>query len=189
MFLGSRPASGNRIGTATWPYNAQPVLLKNSTGSRPQGRNADYTTEWIPGPMGVYKEQSGVITSGLPVSRPRSYSSGLLSAGGERVAVTQPLRRAGGQRFSYSKSFHSGIKQFCFRGLCGRWRYSRGTSLRKLARAARLRSGVQAREHPLDSARAEDRDRWMEMHRVPPVHAWPHTARSIVQCPGFRIAG
>jgi hypothetical protein len=32
MFLGSRPASGNRIGTATWPYNAHPVLLKNYAG-------------------------------------------------------------------------------------------------------------------------------------------------------------
>src|SRR5664279_575695 len=27
--------------------NAQPVLLKNSTRSRPQGRNADYTLKWI----------------------------------------------------------------------------------------------------------------------------------------------
>jgi hypothetical protein len=25
-----------------WPCNAQPVLLKSSTTSRPQGRNADY---------------------------------------------------------------------------------------------------------------------------------------------------
>jgi hypothetical protein len=47
MFLGSRPASGNRIGTPTWPYNAQPVLLKSATRSRPQGRNADYTSKWI----------------------------------------------------------------------------------------------------------------------------------------------
>jgi hypothetical protein len=27
--------------------NAQPVLLKNSTRSRPQGRNADYSLKWI----------------------------------------------------------------------------------------------------------------------------------------------
>jgi hypothetical protein len=47
MFLGTRPASGTRIGTATWPYNAQPVLLKNSTRSRPQGRNADNPSNWI----------------------------------------------------------------------------------------------------------------------------------------------
>ncbi len=33
-----------------WPYNAEPVLWKNSTRSRPQGWNGDYTTEWIPGP-------------------------------------------------------------------------------------------------------------------------------------------
>ena len=33
--------------------NAQPVLLKNSTTSRPQGRNADYTLMWIAGPWGV----------------------------------------------------------------------------------------------------------------------------------------
>jgi hypothetical protein len=31
----------------TWPYNAQPVLLKNSTRSRSQGRNGDYTSKWI----------------------------------------------------------------------------------------------------------------------------------------------
>jgi hypothetical protein len=30
-----------------WPYNAQPVLLKNSTRSRPQGQNADYSLKWI----------------------------------------------------------------------------------------------------------------------------------------------
>ena len=30
--------------SSTWPHNAQPVLLKNSTGSRPQGRNADQTS-------------------------------------------------------------------------------------------------------------------------------------------------
>ena len=29
-------------------YNAQPVLLKNSTGSRPQGQVADYTPKWFP---------------------------------------------------------------------------------------------------------------------------------------------
>ena len=29
------------------PYNAQPVLLKNSTRSRPQGRNADFSSTWI----------------------------------------------------------------------------------------------------------------------------------------------
>src|SRR5271165_2516166 len=28
-------------------YNAQTVLLKNSTRSRPQGRNADYSLKWI----------------------------------------------------------------------------------------------------------------------------------------------
>jgi len=27
--------------------NAQPVLLKNSTRSRPQGRNADFSLVWI----------------------------------------------------------------------------------------------------------------------------------------------
>ena len=27
--------------------NAQPVLLKNSTRSQPQGRNADYSPKWI----------------------------------------------------------------------------------------------------------------------------------------------
>src|ERR1019366_1413608 len=48
MFLGSRPASGTRIGTATWPYNADPVLLKNPAKSWPQGRNADYTSKWLP---------------------------------------------------------------------------------------------------------------------------------------------
>src|ERR1035438_9105065 len=41
--LPSRAASGNRIGTAKWTGNAHPVLLKNSTRSRPQGRNADYS--------------------------------------------------------------------------------------------------------------------------------------------------
>ena len=29
-----------------WPYNAHPALIKNSTRSLPQGRNADYTTKW-----------------------------------------------------------------------------------------------------------------------------------------------
>ena len=32
---------------ATWTYNAQPVLLKNSTESRPEGRNADFSSTWI----------------------------------------------------------------------------------------------------------------------------------------------
>jgi hypothetical protein len=31
MFLGSRPASGTRIGTATWPYNAQLVEVQPLT--------------------------------------------------------------------------------------------------------------------------------------------------------------
>ena len=31
--------------SANLPPNAQPVLLKNSTRSRPQGRNADYTSK------------------------------------------------------------------------------------------------------------------------------------------------
>jgi len=31
----------------TWTMNAQPVLLKNSTRSRPQGRNGDYSLKWI----------------------------------------------------------------------------------------------------------------------------------------------
>jgi hypothetical protein len=30
-----------------WPYNAHPVLFKNSIRPRQQGRNADYTTKWI----------------------------------------------------------------------------------------------------------------------------------------------
>jgi hypothetical protein len=30
MFLGSRPASGTRIGTAAWPYNAQTAKLASS---------------------------------------------------------------------------------------------------------------------------------------------------------------
>jgi len=30
-----------------WPYDAQPVLLKNSTTSRPQRRNADNPSNWI----------------------------------------------------------------------------------------------------------------------------------------------
>jgi hypothetical protein len=53
------PALGNRIGIATWTYNAQPALLKNSTRSRPQGRNTDYMTERIPRPMVVSCPQSG----------------------------------------------------------------------------------------------------------------------------------
>jgi len=48
----------------TWTMNAQPVLLKNSTKSRPQGRNADYTTAWIPGPIGVSRD----VSRGLPVA-------------------------------------------------------------------------------------------------------------------------
>jgi hypothetical protein len=42
----SRPASGNRVGTANWTNNAQTVLLKNSTRSLPQGRNGDYSSKW-----------------------------------------------------------------------------------------------------------------------------------------------
>jgi hypothetical protein len=30
----------------TWAYNAQPVLLKNSTRSQPQGRNGDFSSKW-----------------------------------------------------------------------------------------------------------------------------------------------
>jgi len=37
----SGPASSNLIGTASWTRNAQTVPLKNSTRSRPQGRNGD----------------------------------------------------------------------------------------------------------------------------------------------------
>ena len=31
----------------TWPQNAQPVLLKSSITSRPQGRNADLSSKWF----------------------------------------------------------------------------------------------------------------------------------------------
>ena len=34
-----------RRSSALWPYIAQPVLLKNSTTSRPEGRNADNTSK------------------------------------------------------------------------------------------------------------------------------------------------
>jgi hypothetical protein len=40
-------ASVYERGRFTWTMNAQPVLLKNSTRSRPQGRNADYSLKWI----------------------------------------------------------------------------------------------------------------------------------------------
>src|SRR5271157_5174608 len=30
-----------------WPYNAHPMLLKNSASSRPLGRNGDYSLKWI----------------------------------------------------------------------------------------------------------------------------------------------
>ena len=33
--------------------NAQPALLKNSTTSRSQGQNADYSLKWISGHWGV----------------------------------------------------------------------------------------------------------------------------------------
>jgi hypothetical protein len=38
---------------STGTHNAHAVLLKNSARTQPQGRNADYTTEWIPGLMGL----------------------------------------------------------------------------------------------------------------------------------------
>jgi hypothetical protein len=38
------PSSGIPTSPGSWPYNAQPVLLKNSTKSRPQRRNADNTS-------------------------------------------------------------------------------------------------------------------------------------------------
>jgi hypothetical protein len=34
MFLGSRPASGTRIGTATWPYNAHSAELECLTPAK-----------------------------------------------------------------------------------------------------------------------------------------------------------
>src|SRR5271167_3467736 len=61
----SRRASGNRIGTATWTRNAQPVLLKNSTRSRPQGRNADYSLKWIAGPWRVSRSRSALSVGNI----------------------------------------------------------------------------------------------------------------------------
>src|ERR1035438_7925703 len=52
----------------TWTMNAQPVLLKNSTRSRPQGRNGDYTLMWIAGPCGVSRYESAF---GLPLQPPQ----------------------------------------------------------------------------------------------------------------------
>ena len=50
-----RRANSNRYAAQRLPSspinltgNAQPVLLKNSTRSRPQGRNGDYSSKWIP---------------------------------------------------------------------------------------------------------------------------------------------
>src|ERR1017187_6218060 len=39
--VGQHPVTAGHV---KLPPNAQPVLLKNSTRSRPQGRNADYTS-------------------------------------------------------------------------------------------------------------------------------------------------
>jgi hypothetical protein len=47
MFLGSRPASGNRIGTATWTENAQPFLVTYGVSSALSRRFADYSLKWI----------------------------------------------------------------------------------------------------------------------------------------------
>jgi hypothetical protein len=47
--VGGRVAEGLQdcfsAGSGTWTYNAQVVLLKNSSRSGPQGHNADYTSK------------------------------------------------------------------------------------------------------------------------------------------------
>jgi len=49
MFLGSRPASGNRIGTATWPYNAQTIELASPplTSWIGKDRRANIHRRWV----------------------------------------------------------------------------------------------------------------------------------------------
>ena len=51
MFLGTRPASGNRIGTATWPYNAHTAEVIGLR-SRTRIRVRDFVPTWkkIPPP-------------------------------------------------------------------------------------------------------------------------------------------
>ena len=44
----SRPASGNRIGTATWPHNALPFLVTCGVSSALSRRFADYTSSDFP---------------------------------------------------------------------------------------------------------------------------------------------
>jgi hypothetical protein len=53
MFLGTRPASGTRIGTAAWPYNALPFLVTYGVLSALSRRFADFSLMWIAAPWGV----------------------------------------------------------------------------------------------------------------------------------------
>ncbi len=47
MFLRSRPASGDRIGTATWTENALPFLVTYGVSSALSRRFADDMFKWI----------------------------------------------------------------------------------------------------------------------------------------------
>jgi hypothetical protein len=57
--VGQHPVTARH---ANLTYNAQTVLLKSATRSRPQGRNGDYTFMWIARPWGVYRSESGQIS-------------------------------------------------------------------------------------------------------------------------------
>src|SRR2546427_5493912 len=80
------------------------------------------------------------------------------------------------------------MKEVPFRELWICWLYSRGTWLRRLAKAAKLHRVAQAHEGCLSSGRAEDRGRRTETHRVREGPASPRIVLSIFQCREFHIS-
>ena len=59
VFVPWESASVYECARFIWPYNTQPVLLKKSAPSRPQGRNADDSPNW---PAILDFERNGDVT-------------------------------------------------------------------------------------------------------------------------------
>jgi len=95
MFLGSRPASGNRIGTATCPYNALRADVAHGKGRFTLPRIGDNTSKWM-------RTIAFVDPEAFPVPNPvRSPGSRLLirnsstfspPSGSNRKPLCQPVQ-------------------------------------------------------------------------------------------------
>ena len=86
-------ASGSRF---TWSNNAQPALLKNSTRSRPQGRNADAHVVSVDGVTRA--EHDGLHERGALPAKSAHYPFTVRASGGIALASHKETCGSGGRR-------------------------------------------------------------------------------------------